>query len=103
MTAPEHIITDYAPVALKGFFFLSKLYFWEIYHLFSAPISCLSLIIAPDIYGEEKIIKVKVYNCLFQIRGLTNPQNIKSAPRCCKNIFQITEASPTAQLGNIKE
>lgn len=86
-----------------GIFFLSKLYFGEAHHLFCTPVSCLSLIIASDIYGEKKKIQLKVYNCLFKICKLTNPQNIKSSLRCCRHIFQIIEVFLTIQLGNIKE
>ena len=84
-------------------FFLSKLYCGVTYHLFCTTVLCLSLIIPSNIYGEEKKIKLKVYNCLLKICELTNPQNIQSFPRCYRNIFQMTAASPTTQLGNIKK
>lgn len=85
------------------FFFLSKLYFGETHHLFCTLLLCLSLIIASNIYGEEKKIKLKVYNCLLKICELTNPWNILSFLGCYRNIFQMTAASSTTQLGNTKK
>lgn len=86
-----------------GIFFSFKVVLWEAHHLFCTPVSCLSLIIASDIYGKKKKIQLKVYNCLFKICELTNPQNIKSSLRRYRHIFQITKVSLTLQLGNIKE
>lgn len=102
VTAPEHIITGHTPIALQGYFFLSDLSFWEMHHLFCTPVTALHLITAPDIYGEVKKIKLKMFSCLFKIYALTNLQNVKTSLSCWRNIFHIIEASLCAQLGDSK-
>lgn len=82
VTAPEHIITGHTPVALQGYFFLSELSFWETHHLSCTPVTGLPLIIAPDIYGEVKKIKLKMCSCLFKIYALANLENVKSFLSC---------------------